>query len=1073
MTINTNPTFSSGDGVVTGDFTPGRSSTVTNFAVQADGRIVVSGGSYNGTNYDFSLARLEADGKLDTSFGYNGTMWTSIAGNDLALDMVIDPDSEKILQVGFKTNGDYRDIVLARYTTDGMLDASFGVAGRTQLRYYGGFDGANAVALLDDGKIVVCGSASGGPGKNVDVALYRFNSDGSFDTSFKGGWTRDDTRNDYARDIEALSDGKLLVGGHGGAVGASAPFDFSLARYNRDGTLDTTFGTGGRVVVDLGGSEYAYDMTVQTDGKILMAGHSDVGLIRSFAVVRYNADGSLDTGFGTGGKVVTSVGDGGRASGQSVVVQPDGKILVSGSCYDTGPSGGIIDSDFAVVRYNADGTLDTSFGVGGKAIVDFPSKLGFANNLVLLENGKILVGGTINSQFGVVRLNPDGSLDLSFDGVNTLDGHPTFIEGGAAVVLDGDVAIADAELSAGGSYAGASLMLERSGGASPDDVFGASGTLSSLTQGGALVIGGTTVGTVTQNSGGTLVLTFGAGATQALVNEVLRKITYANTDHTPPANVTIDWSFSDGNAGSQGTGGALATKGSTTVTIVPTDGGEAKDDAFATDELTPVLGNVFDNNGSGTDANLDGFTITAVNGVAAAVGKQITLASGALLTLKADGTFAYDPNGSLEWLPAAGSGASNLTGSDSFTYELSKGSTATVTITASGVDNDDILQGVSGVADTLKGGAGDDQYIVRDASDLIVELAGNGFDRIGASTSYFLAAGVEIEVLTTTSQGSTAAINLTGNALAQTIRGNAGSNVLSDGGMGAADTLVGFGGNDTYVVFNTGDVIVEAAGSGSDRVAAAVDYKLAAGVSVELMHTTSVNGTASIDLTGNELAQKITGNAGNNILDDGGKGAGDILIGLGGNDTYIVYNGTSTVQEAVGGGMDQVKAGATFALTAGAEVETLSTLSFDEVRNMNLVGNEFAQVVQGNAGVNLLDGRGGNDVLTGGGGKDYFAFGTKLGAGNVDVITDFVAIDDTIRLDHSIFKTLAVSATLAASAFRANASGLAEDADDRIIYETDTGKLYYDVNGSAGGGIVHFATLTGNPTITNADFMVI
>ncbi|MGO4836406.1 calcium-binding protein, partial [Rhizobiaceae sp. 2RAB30] len=146
------------------------------------------------------------------------------------------------------------------------------------------------------------------------------------------------------------------------------------------------------------------------------------------------------------------------------------------------------------------------------------------------------------------------------------------------------------------------------------------------------------------------------------------------------------------------------------------------------------------------------------------------------------------------------------------------------------------------------------------------------------------------------------------------------------------------------------------------------------------------------------------------------------------------------------------------------------------------VGNSLGNVITGNSGANRLDGGAGNDILNGGlgndtliggAGKDVFLFNTKLGGTNVDTISGFVAADDTIRLENAIFTALTQVGVLAASAFVRNSTGLAQDASDRIIYETDTGWLNYDYNGTAAGGNVHFARIGTNLALTNADFHVV
>jgi serralysin len=399
-----------------------------------------------------------------------------------------------------------------------------------------------------------------------------------------------------------------------------------------------------------------------------------------------------------------------------------------------------------------------------------------------------------------------------------------------------------------------------------------------------------------------------------------------------------------------------------------------------------------------------------------------------------------------------------------------------------GGTGNDTLDGGTG-DDSMAGGAGSDVYFVDSAADVVTETAGNGTaDRVAARASYALAAGVSIELLTTTSSAGTTAIDLSGNALKQTTTGNAGANTLKDGG-GVADALNGLGGDDIYLVYAAGTTVAEAAGQGSDRVAAAVDFALGAGVHIEVLTTTSSGGTAAIDLTGNALQQDITGNAGDNILHDGGAGAADTLKGLGGNDTYRVYNaGDVVVETAAQGVYDVVMAAVDYVLTAGAHVERLATNGTAGTSGIDLTGNEIGQEVVGNSGANKLDGKGGDDTmkglagkdtLTGGTGKDLFVFSTALNAStNVDTVTDFNVPNDTIGLDDAIFAALSLG-TLAASAFWASTTGLAHDASDRILYETDTGALFYDADGTGAGARIQFAVLTGLPALANADFTVI
>jgi VCBS repeat-containing protein len=556
--------------------------------------------------------------------------------------------------------------------------------------------------------------------------------------------------------------------------------------------------------------------------------------------------------------------------------------------------------------------------------------------------------------------------------------------------------------------------------------------------------------------------------TQADINANL--ITYTH-DGGETASATFGFSVSDGEGGT--TSGQTFTF---TVNAVD-DPGVAQDDLFVTDEDTALLGgSVFGNNGFGADNDPDSaLVISEVNGVAGNVGTRIMLASGALLTLKADGSFDYDPNGAFDDLPDSASGAIGLLRDDSFTYTLADGDTATVTITVVGLDSDgDILRGTKGIDNIFAGGIGNDLYVVDDATDIIVETAGNGTaDQVASFVTFTLAADDDIEILSTAASTGKAAINLTGNTLSQTIIGNAGKNILHDGGVGGPDKMAGLDGNDTYVVYNSGDIVIELDGQGTDRVSAGVDYALGSGVHVEFLNTTSLHSTYAINLTGNRFAQTIRGNDGDNVLDDGGAGKADTLIGGGGNDVYAVSNSGDTIVELDGEGDDRVSANVDFVLTAGAHVEYLNTTSLAGVTGVSLTGNELVQLVRGNEGANTLDGGGGADVLYGMGGADAFRFSTALGGDNIARIADFAVGTDKIELDDAIFTALTALGALDASAFKDIATGV-RDADDRIIYNSATGALTYDADGfGTDFANIRFATLTGSPTLTAADFIVV
>ena len=368
-----------------------------------------------------------------------------------------------------------------------------------------------------------------------------------------------------------------------------------------------------------------------------------------------------------------------------------------------------------------------------------------------------------------------------------------------------------------------------------------------------------------------------------------------------------------------------------------------------------------------------------------------------------------------------------------------------------------------GGGDVLVGFGGDDFYFVR-SNDRVVESAGAGNDRIFAFANFTLEAGSAVEIISTVDNLATTAINLVGNALAQYLFGNAGANALD--GAGGGDVLVGLQGDDRYFV-RTSDRVVEAAAGGNDRIFAFQSFTLEAGSAVEIISTIDNLATTAINLAGNALSQFLFGNAGVNVFDGGG--GSDVMVGLEGDDRYFVRTGDRVV-EAAAGGNDRIFAFSTFTLEAGSHVEMITTIDNLATTAINLIGNELANTIFGNAGSNVLDGGGGIDTLVGLEGADTFQFSTTLGAGNVDSVSGFVAGLDKIALDNAVFTGLALGA-LPAGAFRLGTA--AADADDRILYESATGRLFFDADGVGGAAAVHFATLSAGLAMSASDFIVI
>ena len=262
---------------------------------------------------------------------------------------------------------------------------------------------------------------------------------------------------------------------------------------------------------------------------------------------------------------------------------------------------------------------------------------------------------------------------------------------------------------------------------------------------------------------------------------------------------------------------------------------------------------------------------------------------------------------------------------------------------------------------------------------------------------------------------------------------------------------------------------------GNDTVRSSFSFSLANSAHVlGQLENLVLLGSANINATGNALSNALYGNTGMNVL-NGATGA-DAMRGGGGNDTYVVDNVNDAVDEAVAGsgGNDTVRSAISFGLANPAHVRgQLENVVLLGSANINATGNALNNALYGNTGMNVLNGATGADTMRGGGGADAFLFNTALGPTNVDTIADFNVAADTIRLENAIFTAIAGTGVLAAAQFAKNTSGLAQDLNDRIIYETDTGKLFYDSNGSAAGGSIHFATLAANPALTNADFFVV
>lgn len=347
-------------------------------------------------------------GDLDPTFDGDGKLTTDFGPRDEAHGVAVQADG-KIVAAGATYDLVLRteDFALARYTPDGSLDPGFGSGGKVRTDF-GGLDFGYALAIQADGKTIVAGGRFTSDDR-LDFALARYNPDGSLDSSFgAGGKVVTDVQNlqraDYATGLAIQADGKIVAVGSIFAGGPGRNWDFAIARYNPNGSLDSSFGGVGFVTTSFTSEfDVAQAGLIQPDGKIVVAGVANASSpsTQDFALARYNADGSLDGSFGVGGKVETQ--DPAAAGAWSVGIQPDGKIIVAGGL---------------LARYKPDGSLDPSFGSNGKVALPGNS---FARIVLLQPDRKLVIAGTSSApasndfqDFLVARLNPNGSVDMTF-----------------------------------------------------------------------------------------------------------------------------------------------------------------------------------------------------------------------------------------------------------------------------------------------------------------------------------------------------------------------------------------------------------------------------------------------------------------------------------------------------------------------------------------------------------------------------------------------------------------------------------------------------------------------------------
>src|SRR5512133_900265 len=330
-------------------------------------------------------------GDLDTSFGSGGKKTVNFGGVDAANVVLVQRNGRVVAAGGGGPASSF--CVVRLRSANGTLDPTFGSGGKRVIDFGTDDEAVHGAALQPDGKIVLAGDT------RLQPAVVRLKPNGALDPTFDGDGRKVFSWGAIGRvtAVVVAPNGKILLGGFSGPEGGN----IQVARLRANGAFDTTFGTGGIAAVDFGGTEFGEAMARQADGRILVAGRASPG---GAVVARLRATGALDPDFGVGGRVTLSA----ATSAGAVLVAPDRNILVAGNT-----SGGAV---MTVTRLRPDGSLETTFGSGGTATVDFGSLADLLGGAVLQPDGKIVLAGytQASEDVAVARLDANGALDATF-----------------------------------------------------------------------------------------------------------------------------------------------------------------------------------------------------------------------------------------------------------------------------------------------------------------------------------------------------------------------------------------------------------------------------------------------------------------------------------------------------------------------------------------------------------------------------------------------------------------------------------------------------------------------------------
>jgi uncharacterized delta-60 repeat protein len=556
--VNDAPNFDAGAGYTLNAL--GSSSMGTAIAQQVDGKTIVIGRFFNGTDFDIFVTRYHVNGTLDTAFGTNGSVTLAIGtANDWANAVAVQSDG-KVVVAGQAQIGGFTQQIVVRLNSDGSRDNSFGSSGVFSNAISTTTNEVFDLELLTDGKILITGAS-------VDVyrkfTLCRLTENGVLDSTFGnlGVVVTDLGVAGSAKKLEIQDDGKILVGGFTTTAGVK---QIVIARYLADGTLDSSYGNLGINALNILPDSIEFNaMYLSTDGKLLVGGTIANGTNSDLILVRLGSSGAVDSTFQSVGYRI--IDGGGEDALTGISVDQSGKILLTANINQG------VNRKLSTYRLNSDGSDDLAYGANGRSVVTI-GKFASGDAMWLQTDGSLMVTGTANPSNAleslVLRLDNNGSLDSQYNASSSLGSSVDFLENGAPVILIPNASVFDVEMEAAGNYSGSQFSAVRFGPQSSHDRYIATGTLGPIAEGGALSVNGTVIGTVLNNSTGYLLLEFNNNATQSLVNDAIRQIGFRNARLPAGYTGNIQLSLNDGNDGIQGLGGSTSVTSTVAVNVI-------------------------------------------------------------------------------------------------------------------------------------------------------------------------------------------------------------------------------------------------------------------------------------------------------------------------------------------------------------------------------------------------------------------------------------------------------------------------------------------------------------------------